>query len=371
MHRFTDQMLIADTATLEQFCASLADAPFLGVDTEFFREKTYFATLCLVQVAGPEQAAAIDTLAKGIDLAPLWALFAEPSIVKVLHSASQDLAVLMQETRTVPRPIFDTQVAAAFCGFGDQVGYAALASEICGATIDKIAQRTDWRVRPLKQQQLDYALGDVAHLGAIYARLRTELESRQRSDWAAEEMERLGNPNIYRIDPREQWRRIRIRRPTPRLNAMLRELAAWRELAANQRDLPKSWLVKDEILIELAHLEPQHMDSLAGVAGLGRRFRSGHYGQQILDAVRRGLDLPNSACPAVTTTSGDVRHKPLLNRLRALLKERSEAHGIVPQLVATRSDLERLAGEDNPDIRALSGWRLTVFGEAALALKHE
>ena len=362
-------MLITDTTSLQHFCDSVANAPYLAVDTEFYRERTYLATLCLIQIGVPEQIVAVDPLAEGIDLTPLWELFANPGIVKVFHSASQDLAILMQDTGTVPRPIFDTQIAAALCGYADQISYAALAAEICGASIDKSAQRTDWRQRPLKQHQMDYALSDVEYLRTIYTQLRTQLHAEGRNDWAEEEMERLGDPAGYRIDPFEQWRRVRVRRPTPRLNALLRELAAWRELASRERDLPRSWLAKDEVLIELAHLEPQHMEALSGVTGLGKRFQSYQYGQQILDAVRRALETPLADCPEVTLSGEDTRRNPLLKRLQKLLKERSETYGIASHLLANRGELERLVNEDHPDVRAISGWRLAVFGEAALALK--
>lgn len=362
-------MLITTTDDLARFCSALRDAPYIAVDTEFLRDKTYFARLCLVQVAHGEHAAAIDPLAPGIDMGPLAELLRDEGIVKVLHSATQDLEIFLGKLGTVPGPVFDTQIAATVCGHGSQPGYASLVESMLGRRIDKGSQATDWSRRPLTDRQLAYALSDVTHLCEVYERLVEELERTGRRDWVAEELDALLDPSRYRTEPAEAWRRVRIRRPSRRTLGVLRELAAWREEEAVARDLPRSWVVKDEALAEIASSQPGTVDELVRVRKLPDRLARGRDGRELLACVERGLALPDDALPELPPRRPRLEgHEPLLALLRALLVRQCAEHGVAPELVAGKADLERLATEVAPDIPALTGWRRRIFGEAALAL---
>ncbi len=363
-------MLIQDTESLAEFCAQLQGAPYLAVDTEFMRESTYRAQLCLVQVAYGEHAAAIDPLADGIDLAPLYALLAEPGTIKVLHAAVQDLEIFLHATGEVPGPVFDTQIAASVCGLGDKPGYAKLTSELLGVQLDKASQAVDWSVRPMSERQVEYALGDVTHLCRIYEMLVTDLEEKGRSAWVAQEMEALMDPARYRVDPKEAYRRLKIRRPTSRDLAVLRELAEWREDAAIARNIPRGWVVRDDALAEIAQHVPKHTEQLTRVRGLKPHVAKGADGKAMLRAVERALASPKDEWPdapqARTPLAG---HEPLVALLQALLRLRCDAHGVSTSMIANRSDLDRIATEEEPDVPALQGWRRTIFGEDALALR--
>lgn len=362
-------MLITTTDDLARFCEPLRDAPYIAVDTEFLRDKSYFARLCLVQVAHGEHAAAIDPLAEGIDMGPLAGLLREPGIVKVLHSATQDLEIFLDKLGEVPGPVFDTQIAATVCGHGSQPGYARLVEAMLGHRIDKGPQATDWSRRPLTDRQLAYALSDVTHLCDIYERLVEELEQTGRRDWVSEELEALLDPGRYRTEPREAWRRVRIRRPSPRALGALRELAAWREEQAMARDLPRGWVVKDEALTEIANSLPTTADELERVRKLPDRVARGRDGEELLACVERALAVPEEELPQPEPRRRRLEgHEPLLALLRALLVRQCAAHGVAPDLVASKSDLERIASETEPDVPALKGWRRRVFGADAVEL---
>ena len=362
-------MLITESRALAAFCERLAGAPYVAVDTEFLREKTYWPKLCLVQLAHGDLAAAIDTLAPGIDLAPLFDLLAKPGVVKVFHSASQDLEVLFYATRRLPAPIFDTQVAAMVAGYGEQVGYARLAAEIAGATVDKASQFTDWSRRPLSDRQVAYALADVTHLCAIYETLAAQLAASGRASWVGEEMAALTDPATYAADPRAAYLRIKVRRPSRKTLAILREVAAWREEAAQQRDLPRRWVLRDEPLVEIASHAPRDAAALARVRGLDERLARGRDGQALLAAVRDALATPEAEWPAPPERdrrrAGD---ESLIALLQTLLKLCCERHDVAPKLVASRDELARIAAEPTADLRPLKGWRRELFGADALAL---
>ena len=363
--------LITDTDSLRQLCTRLATTDFITVDTEFMREKTYWPQLCLVQVAGPEEAAAIDPLAPGIDLQPLFELLADPKVVKVFHAARQDIEIFFFLTGVIPAPLVDTQVAAMVCGFGDSVSYENLAAKLAGARIDKSSRFTDWSHRPLTQKQLDYALSDVTHLRTAYEKLARRLEKSGRIDWVREEMNILTNPATYRLDTREAWRRLKVRSDKPRFLGLLREVAAWREEEAQRRDLPRNRVVRDEALIEIAAHAPTTVDELARTRGFSRGAAEGSQGAAILAAVRRGLDLPQEELP-VPAPRHDLPSGlgPLVDLLRVLLKMRCEVHDVAQKLVASSADLEMIAANDEAPTPALSGWRREIFGADALDLKH-
>jgi ribonuclease D len=363
--------LITDTAALAEFCARQRGVDYLAVDTEFMRERTYWPILCVVQVAGPGEAVAIDALAPGIDLAPLLALMNDPASLKLFHAARQDLEIFFHLSGAVPQPLFDTQIAAMVCGFGDSASYETLVRKLAGASLDKASRFTDWSHRPLTERQIDYALGDVIHLRTVYERLQQRLAKNGRADWFAEEMVALINPSLYRADPAEAWRRFRLRgKADSRFLAVLRGLAAWRETAAQQRDLPRGRVLRDEALIEIASHAPKGVEALARTRGLGKGFAEGKLGKEILDAVAQGLADrdPPPAIPQKAQSPPGLG--PLIELLRVLLKQRCEDHEVAQKLVASADDLEAIAADDGAAVPALSGWRREVFGGDALALKH-
>jgi len=362
---------IADTATLSDFCRRAAAAPFVTVDTEFMRERTYWAQLCLVQVATADEAVAIDALAPGLDLAPLFGLLDDPRILKVFHAARQDLEIFHHLTDRVPGPLFDTQVAAMVCGFGDAVSYETLAGQLAGARIDKSARFTDWAQRPLSERQIAYALADVTHLRKAYGALARRLTQTGRASWLQEEMATLLDPATYRMDPELAWQRLKPRSGKPRLVAVLKEVAAWREREAQRRDIPRNRVLRDETVMDIAGHAPHSADELARMRGLSKGFAEGRLGEDVLDAVRRGLAMPESEIPVVPQPADLPRGiGPIVELLKVLLKMKCDEHDVAQKLVATTADLERVAADDRADVPALHGWRREVFGNSALALKH-
>jgi ribonuclease D len=363
--------LITDTEALAAFCGRQRGVEFLTVDTEFMRERTYWPILCLVQVAGPDEAIAIDALAEAIDLAPLYVLMADPTILKVFHAARQDLEIFFQRMGAVPDPVFDTQVAAMVCGFGDSVSYETLAKKLAGVSLDKASRFTDWAQRPLTQRQIEYGLADVVHLRTAYERLQQRLTQNGRAAWFAEEIEALVDPALYRADPREAWRRVKLRgRADKRLLGVLRALAAWRESAAQQRDLPRGRLLRDEAVIEIATHAPRTVEALARTRGLPKGVAEGRFGREILDAVAEGIADPDPPPALPQKAENPPGLGPLVELLRVLLKQRCEDFGVAQKLVASADDIEAIAADDGADVRALTGWRRDVFGADALALKH-
>ena len=363
--------LITDTEALAAFCGRQRSVEFVTVDTEFMRERTYWPILCLVQVAGPDEAVAIDALAEGIDLAPLLTLMADPTILKVFHAARQDLEIFYQRSGAVPLPVFDTQVAAMVCGFGDSVSYETLVKKLAGVNLDKASRFTDWTQRPLTQRQIDYGLADVVHLRTAYERLQQRLAQNGRAAWFAEEIEALVDPALYRAEPQEAWRRFKLRgRAERRLLGVLRALAAWRESAAQQRDLPRGRILRDEAVIEIAAHAPRTVEALARTRGLPKGVAEGRLGREILDAVAAGIADPDPPPAQAQKAENPPGLGPLIELLRVLLKQRCEDFGVAQKLVASADDIEAIAADDNADIRALGGWRRDVFGGDALALKH-
>ena len=364
-------MLITKSADVAEFCNKISAAEFVAVDTEFVREKTYWPILCLVQIATPDRAVAIDPLANGIDLQPVYDLMVNTSVLKVFHSASQDMQVMFNATGRMTEPVFDTQIAAMVSGYGDQPAYATLVEKIVGVTIDKRSQMTDWSLRPLTDHQIEYAIGDVTHLIKVYNRLTADLESSGRTNWAQEEMGHLRDRGLYDLNPRELWRRVRLRRPTRRALAVLREITEWREVSAQRRNIPRGWVCRDEALAEIALNAPQTPTALERVRGINERFAHGRDGNAVLDAVQVGMELPDDQCPDPEKGRPPLKgHETLVALLQALLKLRCDENGIAAQLVANRRELDRIATEDDPDIRTLTSWRREIYGNDALALKR-
>lgn len=363
--------MIADTQELAAFCARLSSAQYITVDTEFMREKTYFPQLCLVQVAGPDEARAIDPLAPGIDLKPLFELLANPAVLKVFHAARQDIEIFLYQSGSVPQPLFDTQVAAMVCGFGDSVGYETLATQLAKARIDKSQRFTDWSLRPLTEKQVQYALADVTHLRIVYEKLVRKMESNGRLAWLAEEMGELTTPGTYRTEPEDAWRRLKPRSSSPKFLAVLKELAAWREREAQERDIPRQRMLRDETLMEIAAHHPANATELARTRGLGKGLVEGRMGTALLEAVKRGLELPDDQIPKPPERVDVPRGLgPVVDLLKVLLKMKCDEHGVAQKLVANSADIEAIAADDNADIPAMHGWRRELFGNDALSLKH-
>lgn len=362
-------MLITTSSGLAEFCNALSGAPYIAVDTEFMRETTYYPRLCLVQVAHGEHAAAIDPMVDGLDLSPLRELLCDPGTIKVLHAATQDLEIFLEKTGEVPAPVFDTQIAAAVCGLGEQPGYAKLVQSLLNVQIDKASQVTDWSLRPLSDRQLEYALGDVTHLCRVYQMLVDQLESADRASWVEEEMAALLDPARYTVVPSEAWRRIKIRRPKRKTLAVLRELAAWREQTAMKRDIPRKWVIRDEALVEIAFGALQSPAELSRVRSIKPQLAKGQDGQEIGRAVARAVASPEADWPEVEKVRRRAQaDDALVALLQALLQQRCEAHGVATSVVAKRAELDRIATENNPDVPALRGWRREVFGADALEL---
>jgi ribonuclease D len=360
--------ILTSAAAVAEFCARLHRAPFVTVDTEFMRETTYWPKLCLLQLAGPDEEAAIDPLAEGMDLAPVHRLMADPAVLKVFHAARQDIEIFVQATGKVPTPLFDTQVAGMVCGFGDQVSYDTLVSKLAHKAIDKSSRFTDWSHRPLTERQVAYALADVTHLRVVYQKLERRIERSGRSSWLAEEMATLTDPATYVVRPEDAYKRLRSRRPGRRMLAILREVAAWREREAQRRNLPRNRVVRDEALLEIAAHAPTTVAELARTRSLGRSLAEGPFGAELLAAVARGLALPEEECPEPETEGPGVPPPPaLVDLLKVLLKQKCDEHHVAAKLVASAADLDRLA-LGRQDVPALHGWRREVFGEAALAL---
>lgn len=372
-HPSADPHLITKSEELAEFCGGLAQAPFITIDTEFLREKTYWPVLCLVQIAGPErdQVAAIDTLAPGLDLTPLHALLKNAKVTKVFHAARQDVEIFFRLTGAIPKPIVDTQVLAMVCGFGDAASYETLASKLAGVRLDKLARFTDWSRRPLSARQLDYALSDVIHLRGIYQKLHDKAEKAGRLEWTAEEMTLLTDPATYEFNPENAWKRLRTRSEKPRFLAVLKEVAAWREREAQTRDVPRNRVLNDENIVEIAAHVPETPEQLSQCRGLTRGFADSRNGEAILAAVRRGLAVPESEAPKLPPRPEIPSGLgPLIDLLRVLLKLRCDEFEVAQKLIASSSDLERIAADDHAKVPVLNGWRRKVFGEEALALKH-
>ncbi|HUE19519.1 MAG TPA: ribonuclease D [Stellaceae bacterium] len=364
-------VLIADSAALAEFCRRQEGADFLAVDTEFMRDKTYWPQLCLVQIAGPAEAAAIDPLAPGIELKPLLDLMTESPMPKVFHAARQDVEIFFNLTGKTPSPLFDTQVAAMVCGFGESASYETLAGRLAGAAIDKSSRFTDWAHRPLSDRQLTYALDDVIHLRVVYQKLIARLEKSGRLSWLDEEMAILTDPATYRLDPATAWRRLKVRSNNRRMLALVRELAAWREAAAQQRNQPRSRILRDESLLEVAAHAPSTADDLARSRGMGSGFANGKLGAEVLAVVAKVNAMPPESYPEPPPRRDPpIGIGPLIDLLRVLLKLRCEENDVASKLVADAEDLEMIAADDQADVRALTGWRAELFGKDALDLKH-
>ena len=363
--------LITNTRDLAEACERLGRHPFVTVDTEFLRETTYYPLLCVVQMASAEESVVIDTLAEGLDLKPFYQLMADERVLKIFHAARQDIEIVWHQANLIPHPIFDTQVAAVVLGYGDSISYDQLVHRITGDTLDKSHRFTDWSRRPLSPAQIKYAISDVTHLRDVFAALSQDLARRGRSDWVGEEMEVLTSPDTYRADPETAWERLRTRVRKPKELAVLMEVAAWREREAQTRDVPRGRVLKDEVLGEIAMQAPTTVERLAGLRSLPRGFERSKWGQDILQAVARGLERDPKTIPRIDRQRGGGGNgAATVELLKVLLRMTSERHAVAAKVIATIDELERIAADDAADVPALHGWRRELFGEKALALKQ-
>lgn len=363
--------VIADSTSLTKFCDRLIKSSYITVDTEFMRDQTYWPRLCLVQIADEHEAAAIDTLAKGIDITPLLNLLTNPRILKIFHAARQDLEIFYRLMGRLPSPIFDTQIAAMVCGFGDSAGYDTLVRKLTDETIDKSSRFTDWALRPLSQRQINYALGDVTHLRQVYIKLNEMLGQNNRHNWMDEELSILRDTKIYTFAPEDAWRRIKYRAPKPRFLAILKEVAAWREIEAQNKDIPRNRIVRDESLIEISHHAPKTINDLSRARGLSLKKAEGSLGKALLNAVKAGLNVPSENLPEVKRDAPLPKGiGPITDLLKVLLKLKCEKHDVAQKLIATVNDMEQIAAfGQNANVPALQGWRQEVFGIDALRLR--
>ena len=364
--------IIKTTSELSKFCAHASKFDYLTVDTEFLRERTYYPKLCLIQLAFPsdqeDNAVLVDPLDNQLDLSPLYELFLNSNVVKVFHEARQDLEIFFHDKNIIPNPLFDTQLAAMVCGFGEQVGYETLVRSVCKVNLDKSSRFTDWSLRPLSDSQKDYALADVTHLRQIYEYLKSELKQNKREAWVQEELNILKNPETYITRPNEAWKRIKIRSNSSKFLGIVSKLAEFREKYAQQNDIPRNRVFKDDALMEIASLKPKSFDELSRSRLLLRDARKGRIASGILESVKAAqvsnFEEVNKEVKLAKNLNGN---SALSEMLRVLLKAKSEELGVAAKLIAVSADLDSLASGERT-VPALLGWRHKVFGKDALDL---
>jgi ribonuclease D len=362
--------IVTTTPELKSLVSELTGAPYLALDTEFMRDQTYWPKLCLIQVASSGVEAIVDPLADGIDLAPFYELLKSPAVVKVLHAARQDIEIFHHQGGMIPNPLFDSQIAAMVCGFGDAASYETLCRKIAHVEIDKSSRFTDWSRRPLSQKQLDYAVGDVTHLRTIYEFLKRKLDETGRADWVQEEIAALQDPALYALHPEIAWKRLKPRTSNKRFLAMLASLAAWREREAQERDIPRGRVLKDEALSEIAAHPPESAEALERIRAVPKGFANSRFGRGLMEAIAEG----KHAKPPEPIEHDRPRRRrepspAAIDLLKTLLRLRAEAAGVAPRLIANADDIERLAANEDEGVPALRGWRAQVFGNDAVALR--
>jgi len=369
--RFASTMdLISTSDELAAVCSRMGKHPFVTVDTEFLRETTYYPLLCVAQMASPEEAVVIDALATGIDLGPFFALLANENVIKVFHAARQDIEIVWNMARTIPHPIVDTQVAAMVLGYGDSISYDQLVQRITGDTLDKSHRFTDWTRRPLSDAQIAYAVSDVTHLREVYLKLAADLERQGRNNWVEAEMDVLTSPDTYRADPERAWERLKSRVRKPKELAVLIEVAAWREREAQSRDVPRGRVIKDDVIGDIAVQAPTTIERLGHLRSLPKGFERSRWGEQIIEAVKRGIERDHKTLPRLDRFRPAANGAAIVELLKVLLRMTAERHGVAAKVIATVDDLDRIAADDKADVPAMKGWRRELFGEKALALKH-
>ena len=360
--------LISTTESLITFCNKIENENFITVDTEFIREDTYWPKVCLIQIAGEQETALIDPLSPTIDLSPLFKIMQNDKIVKVFHSAYQDLEIFYLLMKDLPRPIFDTQIAGMVCGFGESVGYETLVKSIIKTPLDKSSRYSNWARRPLTEKQLKYAANDVIFLRVIYQNLLERLQKNDRFSWIKEEMEELQNIDSYRLQPEKAWQRLRPKSGEPRFLARLQALSAWREIEAEHKNIPRGRMLRDEILIEIAAHNPISLEELSQIRGISIKLATGPTGSQILNVLNSANQIPVEACPILHSKIEKLGASSILiDLLRVLLKIKSQESHVAEKLIATSKDLDALIMlKENAPIHLLKGWRYEIFGKVAL-----
>ncbi len=362
--------IIRTTTALADACNTLAKSEFLTIDTEFIRETTFWPELCLIQLATADLAVIVDPLASGIDLKPFFELMADTSVIKVFHAARQDIEIIYHMGNLLPHPIFDTQVAALVCGFGDSVSYDQLVQKTTGRQIDKTSRFTDWRQRPLTDKQLDYALADVTHLRDVYTYLKTRLEQENREHWVKEEMDILESESTYDLHPDDAWKRLRMRLRKPHELAVMRQVAAWREREARSRNVPRGRVLKDDAIYEIAQQQPRDTAALGRLRTIPKGWERSQSGGPLVEAVNQALAIPKDQMPRLAKPTPVPEGAAAASELlKVLLKLTTEKFGVAAKVIANSDDLERIAVEgENASVDALSGWRRELYGEKALKL---
>lgn len=362
--------MIDTTAALEEACRLLAQSDFITIDTEFLRETTFWPELCLIQMASPEHEYIVDPLAKGLDLKPFFELMANPAVVKVFHAARQDIEIIFHLGDLIPHPIFDTQVAAMVCGFGDSVSYDQLVQKVKNVHIDKTSRFTDWSRRPLSEKQLDYALADVTHLRDVYLKLKKQLEAEGRAGWLTEEMAILESRDTYDLHPDQAWQRLKMRLRKPTELAVMQYVTAWREREARSRNVPRSRVLKDDAIYEIAQQQPKDVEALGRLRTIPKGWERSSSGAAILEQVNAALALPKSEMPHLQRhTHAPEGTQSAVELLKVLLRLTSEKHGVASKVIANSDDLEKIAAEgEKAEVAALQGWRKELFGDLALKL---
>ncbi len=363
--------IITDTQALAEACSAFAEHDYVTVDTEFLRETTFWPILCLIQIAGPDDECLVDPMAEDMDLQPFFDLMADQSVVKVFHAARQDIEIVHNLGGLIPQPLFDTQVAAMVCGYGDSIAYNLLVKKISGAHIDKSSRFTDWSHRPLTEKQLTYALADVTHLRDVYESLKADLEQQNRTHWVAEEMKILTTEETYDLPVEKAWTRLKMRVRKPRDLAVMQSVAAWREREARNRNLPRGRVMKDDAVYEVAQQHPTTPKDLTRLRAVQRGFEKSRPAESLLEAVAVALEVPESELPSIPRQPRSPEGtSAAAELLKVLLKIVAEHHGVAPKVIATADDLDKIAADDDADVPALRGWRRDLFGEQALELKR-
>ncbi len=363
--------IITTTKDLSDHCKTFSSCPFVTVDTEFLRETTFWPKLCLVQMACAHDECIIDVLADGLDLSPLWELMANENVVKVFHAARQDIEIVFHLSGKIPHPVFDTQVAAMVCGFGDSISYDQLVYKISGERLDKSSRFTDWARRPLNDKQLTYALADVTHLRDVYLSLKANLEEQDRAHWLTEEMDILTSLETYDMPPENAWQRLKMRAKKPRELAVLKSVAEWREVTARKCNVPRGRVIKDDAIYEVCAQQPQTMKHLGSLRCMSRGFDKNRYAEGLLEAVSTAMEISKEQLPIIPRPKQAPEGTGAATEmLKVLLKMVSEQNGVAAKVIATVDELEKIAADDNADVAAMKGWRRELFGSHALDLKQ-
>ncbi|MEM9469472.1 MAG: ribonuclease D [Pseudomonadota bacterium] len=364
-------MIIETQEQLDQICAELSQKPYITVDTEFLRDKTFYPILCLIQLSAEDtKAYAIDPIAFNLDLSPLNDLLHNENVLKVFHAARQDLEIFYYMNTKVPTPLFDTQVAAMVCGYGDSIAYHRLVEDVTGKTLSKNAQFTDWSKRPLSDKQLHYALDDVIYLRDVYKALDKRLKKQKRDHWLKSEMEILTNPKTYEQPTDEMWKRVKIRSDKPEVLNILRTLTQWREETAREKNVPRNRIIKDDALSDISIYMPHNIEGLKRIRNLQPDGLK-KYGSILLDLIKKAKAQPKSKWPKVKSKEPFPKHSsPTLEMLKLLLKINASEADVAPKMIASKDDLEKIATEEQANVPAMAGWRYEIFGEDALALKQ-